>query len=253
MKHLLKIVVSLHLIQSIFTLRWPFPSIQLIPAFCSMFPNEEYLDDIIDSEGFRRCQKTCADYAMPGCLSFNNEPDCFCKSGFARRTNQEWGECIPITSAECQSQFPVDEADCALLPNEELVVGVSYPRQIENTCQNHLLRPDGLTAATFWAPHCDCKLGFKRLPNGVCVAVDDPECYKLWKPSYGQCLLREETFAWGPTCQQTCATLGQPLACDSQVKVPDCYCHMRKVRISDNDKRCVFIEDCEIYLAPAAD
>lgn len=68
-------------------------------------------------------------------------------------------------------------ADCA---NEKL-------RTQENTCRNHLVYNTGLAGSgLFWAPRCECKEGYKRLPNGLCVLINDPECFKLWKPSYGE-------------------------------------------------------------------
>ncbi|XP_037050257.1 uncharacterized protein LOC119084397 [Bradysia coprophila] len=216
-----------------------------------MFPNEEYRDQWNDIN-LSRCQRTCADYlSTDPCMSYTNEPDCYCKPGFARRTDREYGECIPISSIECQSQFPVNEADCALLLNEELVINEPWPHQMDKTCKNHKVVFQGeAPGGNFWAPHCECKSGYKRLPNGVCVAIDDPECYRLWKPSYGQCLLRGENFRWGLTCQPTCANHAQPLTCNSQQSVSDCYCSGNKVRIFNNESPCVSVEECDIYLNP---
>lgn len=40
-----------------------------------------------------------------------------------------------------------------------------------------------------WSPHCVCKKGYSRLPNGKCVAFDDQECVALWKASPGKLVI----------------------------------------------------------------
>lgn len=45
-----------------------------------------------------------------------------------------------------------------------------------------------------WSPHCVCNEGYSRLPNGNCVAIDDPRCVALWKPSRGMLKSRCHEF-----------------------------------------------------------
>lgn len=52
-----------------------------------------------------------------------------------------------------------------------------------NTCENYNV-PCNVTppAGIFYGPHCVCKEGFSRLPNGKCVDIDDTKCKELWNP-----------------------------------------------------------------------
>lgn len=112
-----------------------------------------------------------------------------------------------------------------------------------------------------WSPHCICKEGFYRLPNGTCVSLDDPECEVLWRPSEGmlfgrvnefyefsrsfaeQCIRRgNEVFNWGSACQKTC----EEVISDKSAVCPtiiDCYCPEGMVR-SVADGECIAIEEC---------
>lgn len=42
-----------------------------------------------------------------------------------------------------------------------------------------------LPMVLMWGPHCVCKSGFSRLPNGTCVALEDAACVELYRPSAG--------------------------------------------------------------------
>lgn len=36
-----------------------------------------------------------------------------------------------------------------------------------------------------FGPHCECRSGYKRLSNGICVQFDDPQCALEYQPSPG--------------------------------------------------------------------
>lgn len=71
--------------------------------------------------------------------------------------------------------------------NEELSVWLNDGYPCGNTCENYKV-PCGvmLPMVLMWSPHCVCKKGFSRLPNGKCVALEDAECIELYKPSQGK-------------------------------------------------------------------
>lgn len=74
--------------------------------------------------------------------------------------------------------------------NEELSVWSNDGYPCGNTCENYKV-PCGvmLPMVLVWSPHCVCKKGFAKLPNGKCVPLEEPECQELWKPSTGKSIL----------------------------------------------------------------
>ncbi len=76
--------------------------------------------------------------------------------------------------------------------NEELSVWYNDGFPCGNTCENYKVPCNVmLPMVLVWSPHCVCKKGFSRLQNGTCVALEDPECIELYKPSPGN------YFRWG--------------------------------------------------------
>lgn len=71
--------------------------------------------------------------------------------------------------------------------NEELSVWSNDGYPCGNTCENYKVPCNiMLPMVLVWRPHCVCKEGFSRLPNGKCVALEDSECVELYRPSAGK-------------------------------------------------------------------
>jgi len=231
-----QILISLSLIYYASAVSWQ--GVKPSSASCRIFPNEEYIVDAF------RCQVTCEKYGDPTCSEYAPEGDCYCKEGYARLSAN--GLCIPVNSSLCRAKMPSTEAICAERQNEELTEWLYDGYPCGNTCSNYKVPCDKMVPmAMIWSPHCVCKNGYSRLPNGKCVRIDEPDCYALWKPSAAQCLRRgNEVYNSGSACQETCADLiaSEPTMCIMSI-VEDCYCPEGKVRLHDGGE-CVAKEYC---------
>ncbi|KAG4075998.1 hypothetical protein HA402_003824 [Bradysia odoriphaga] len=142
----------------------------------------------------------------------------------------------------------IPRQSCDDKPNEELSVWSNDGYPCGNTCENYKVPCNVmLPMVLIWSPHCVCKKGYSRLANGTCVALEDPECMELYKPSAEHCLRRgNEIYASGSACQTTCADLAtdEPKACIMSI-VEDCYCPEGMVRYVENGP-CIPKENCPV-------
>lgn len=68
--------------------------------------------------------------------------------------------------------------DCSRRENERLS---EWFESCASSCDSHCDVSSSVSNA--WRPHCVCKVGFSRLPNGKCVSVDDPRCTAIRNPT----------------------------------------------------------------------
>lgn len=139
--------------------------------------NEEYAIDPY------RCQVSCEKYGDPSCPDYAPDGDCYCKNGYARLESN--GKCVAVTSLACRSKMPPTKEICDQR-NEQLREYL-FDEPCPNICE-HFKVPCNVRPPNkmIWSPHCACKEGFSRLPNGNCVPINDSECEELWKPSKGK-------------------------------------------------------------------
>ncbi|XP_037033755.1 SCO-spondin-like [Bradysia coprophila] len=234
--NLLHTFIGLSILCSVSAIRssWIIPS----ERTCRFFINEEFAIDET------RCQETCDKYGQPWCNDYAPDGDCYCKKGYTRLTTN--GICVRTTSLSCRRRMPPTEATCSRKQNEQLSEW-AYDEPCGNTCANYKVPCKIMVPMVMmWSPHCVCKEGFARLPNGKCVAIDDPQCVNLWKPSRQQCIRRgNEVYDTGSACQTTCDDLkpnAGPKMCIMSI-VEDCYCPEGKVRYTEGGE-CVNIADC---------
>ncbi|XP_037033754.1 uncharacterized protein LOC119072604 [Bradysia coprophila] len=203
---------------------------------CRALPNEEYALDPY------RCQETCDKYGDPSCPDYAPDGDCYCRTGYLRLEAD--GKCVPMASPECRAKMPPTKEMC-VNRNEEFREYL-YDEPCPNTCDNvkvpcHFQPPNVMV----WSPHCVCKDGYSRLPNGNCVPTSEPECEELWQPSVEQCKRRgNEIFDWRSACQTTCEEIitNEQVRCTSDVVI-DCFCPDGLVRLV-KDGECVDVDEC---------
>jgi len=226
------------------------------PTTCARYANEEFAVDIY------RCQNSCGQFGRSfDCDSYKPHGDCYCKSGFARLT--ENGVCVPITDPDCAAQLPPtsDSCDQDEIFYDQLFSGhfsigkdscqyLKFPASFNLIASQWSITYNDFKIGAKWGPHCECKKDYGRLSNGQCVPVGNAECVALYQPSPEQCALRGEMYAAGPSCQPTAQDVyygSQPI-CNNAVN-GDCYCPAGKYRVSLYDNRCINLQD---YLVPRA-
>ncbi|KAJ6644433.1 hypothetical protein Bhyg_09402 [Pseudolycoriella hygida] len=210
------------------------------PSTCR-YDNEEFAVDE------NRPQNTCEYYGCYNqfvCPGTSKTGECYCKKGYARIFAN--GPCISIDHPWCKKRAPPTPEDCQKRENEVYNEYLGY-RMCENTCENYERNCGTInTLVATWKPWCDCKEGYSRLPDGKCVAVTDPRCYNLYKPSVAQCKLRGEVYRVGQICESIPSCQypdGPPFICMAIGPMERCYCRDGYLRNSKGV--CVPKAECE--------
>ncbi|XP_037043412.1 uncharacterized protein LOC119079532 [Bradysia coprophila] len=185
------------------------------PAVCATYPNEEFAIDLT------RCQNTCEYYGRTWDCPINYKPngDCYCKPGFARL--KEDGKCVSVTThAKCVSRLPIQPESCNK-PNE-IYTETVYVGVCDISCRTHGCLSTSVytysaqpVTEVRWGPHCTCgrndaetysysSLKYKRLSNGQCVALSDPQCEAEFQPSPARCAALGQIYIVNAPCQALC-------------------------------------------------
>ncbi|XGW06819.1 hypothetical protein V3C99_016830 [Haemonchus contortus] len=179
------------------------------PPFRRCFVNEEF------TKCAPLCQPKCGQ-TKPKFCSLRCIPSCQCKTGFLRNRN---GACV----ANCTDN--TSRRTCAA--NEEFK---DCGSACEPTCRNPRPRICSLECVV----GCQCKSGFFRDDNNVCVKECD-------NASSNICSENEEFRQCGTACEPSCEN-PNPQSCTKKCVLNVCQCKRGFVRGAN--RTCIHQQDC---------
>uniref|UniRef100_A0AC34QZR9 EGF-like domain-containing protein n=1 Tax=Panagrolaimus sp. JU765 TaxID=591449 RepID=A0AC34QZR9_9BILA len=163
------------------------------------------------------CESTCQD-PNPICLKMCRSPRCMCKKGTVRNVD---GSCIPLEQCppEINSTDPHSD-ECG-----ENEIFAMCP--CEKTCKNpKVVCPLTLRVCPSGKPRCQCKAGYARNADKVCVPIS--ECH-----SNDTCGKNEELKTC-PGCEPTCDE-PNPICNALCIQGEACQCKKRFFRNKDGE------------------
>ncbi|KFM77647.1 Zonadhesin, partial [Stegodyphus mimosarum] len=186
--------------------------------------NEEPQRCAVDEE-FRECgcMKTCCNAKKPDACAGQCLTGCFCKNGLVR--NEE-GRCVEL------SQCKETGGNGTICGKNEEIVACAKPKWC-NTC---VVR--GNCKLKTCSEGCDCKKGFYRDDNGICI----PSFQCPGDKPTNTCGKHEVYKQCGSACPPTCANQGRVQSCTQQC-ISGCFCKDGFVRNSEG--QCIKPEECE--------
>lgn len=158
------------------------------------------------------CEPTCDEQNPPICIPIICVPGCQCKSGFVRNKQNTC-----VSKDQCQPACGRNE------------VFLECGTACEPTCND----PNPTVCTFQCVTGCQCKIGFVRNNQGVCVTED--QCVRT-------CKINETFKTCGTACEPSCAN-PRPGLCPA-ICIAKCQCNSGFLRNSQNN--CVRPNDCPI-------